>query len=166
MRLRLKRPALALVPSFIAMREACTTAGESPWAGREPLAHDDPYAYAALLNDRAAGRNLPEDWVPADTFWIVNEDEVVGQCDVRHRLTAQLRTVGGHIGYLVHPAHRGRGIATFALRECLAVAARLGIAEALLTCDNANIASIRVIEKCGGRRISDTSRRRYVIPTH
>ncbi len=164
-RLRLERPAAEFAASFAAMRDACVAAGEDPWPDHKVIAHDDVIGYARLLNEQAAGKNLPDGWVPADTFWILDGPEVVAECDVRHRLTPHLRDLGGHIGYVVHPLHRGRGVATFALRECLKVLAARGETEALLTCAAANAASIRVIENCGGRRIDDSStgRRRYVI---
>jgi predicted acetyltransferase len=78
---------------------------------------------------------------------------------------AQLEAFGGHVGYDVHPAHRNKGIATFALREALKFLGSKGVAEALITCAHDNAASIRVVEKCGGRRIEDTTRRRYAVPT-
>jgi len=148
------------------MRDACLAEGEDPWADRSQIAHTDPVAYAHMLNDWSVGENLPQGWVPNDTFWIVDGDEVLGECDVRHPLTARLRNVGGHIGYVVHPGHRGRGIATFALRACLDVLARKGESEALLTCATTNAASISVIEKCGGKRVEDSTggRLRYLIP--
>jgi len=90
---------------------------------------------------------------------------VVGECEVRHRLTPSLREFGGHIGYIVHPTHRNRGIATFALRRCLSVLADRGETEALVTCAASNSASARVIEKCCGRRIEDSAsgRQRFCI---
>ena len=61
-----------------------------------------------------------------------------------------LRTSGGHIGYDTVPSSRGRGVATEMLRQALPLARALGIVEALLTCDETNAASIRVIETHGG----------------
>lgn len=164
--LRLERPSAALAASFGAMRDACLAENDDPWADRGALAHTDPIAYAAMLHDWSVGENVPEGWVPADTFWIVEGDEVVGECDVRHPLTEQLRRVGGHVGYVVHPAYRNKGVATFALRECLRVLAAKGETDALVTCAASNAASIRVIEKCGGQRSEDSTggRRCYMIP--
>jgi predicted acetyltransferase len=156
------------------MRDAYMAAGENEWTHRgEEIAHVDPYGYSDLMNERARGRNVAEGFVRADEFWIVEAGEVVGSLGVRHELNEKLRLVSGHIGYSTHPAHRGRGIATFALRKGLDVLAGLGVAEALVTCSPENLASIRVIEKCGGRRTgdavfperSDLTRRRYLLST-
>lgn len=150
------RPNYEMISSFVRMRDAHMFIGENEWTHRgEEIAHTDPHAYVDLMNERARGRNIAEDFVRADEFWIVEDGEVVGTLTVRHELNEKLRQMGGHVGYSTHPNHRGRGIATFALRHGLDVLAGLGVTEALVTCDEENAASARVIEKCGGRRIED-----------
>ncbi|MEA2721573.1 MAG: hypothetical protein QOJ39_3437 [Candidatus Eremiobacteraeota bacterium] len=164
--LRLERPSGELADSFAAMRDAFMSVGEDLWTAQDQeIAHRDSVAYAEALRGWSEGRNLPPNRTPFDAFWIVLDDVVVGQCGVRHPLTPKLEAFGGHVGYDVHPAHRNKGIATFALREALKFLRSKGVAEALVTCAHQNTASIRVIEKCGGRRIEDTTRRRYAIPT-
>lgn len=93
---------------------------------------------------------LPAGRVSCTSFWIVEDDAVVGFLAVRHELTEALREDGGHIGYSVRPAARGRGHAGRALRLGLGHAAALGIDRVLLTCDPANAASRRTIERAGG----------------
>jgi predicted acetyltransferase len=56
----------------------------------------------------------------------------------------------GHIGYGVRPSARSRGLATWALQSVLVRAPALGLRKVLLTCDDSNPASARVIEKTGG----------------
>lgn len=97
-----------------------------------------------------AGIGLPTDRVPA-TFLIAEVgDAVAGRVSIRHQLNQWLWQHGGHIGYGVVPAMRRRGLATDMLRQSLIVARALGVSRALLTCDDNNAASIRVIESCGG----------------
>ena len=142
------------------MRDAHLAIGENEWNIRgEEIAHTDPHGYVELMNDRAQGANIAEGFVRADEFWIVESDEVVGSLSVRRELTEQLRGLGGHVGYSTHPGHRRRGIATFALQSGLEILASLGIIEALVTSRADNIASIGVIEKCGGRRMRMPSSR-------
>lgn len=88
--------------------------------------------------------------VPATEFWAVWNGQYAGRIAVRHELTDALRIMGGHIGYDVRPRFRGMGIASLMLEEALPVARRLGLDRVLLTCDDTNAASIRVIEKNGG----------------
>lgn len=66
----------------------------------------------------------------------------LGRLAIRHRLTLQLREVGGHIGYHVRPSARRYGHATAMGRAALPVARNLGIESALLTCDITNVASL------------------------
>jgi predicted acetyltransferase len=69
---------------------------------------------------------------------------------LRHALNDDLRRNGGHVGYAVRPAHRRRGYATEILRQSLVVLRALGVERVLVTCDDDNIGSATVIERCGG----------------
>lgn len=93
---------------------------------------------------------FPEGVVPSTILWWVDGDTYLGRLAIRHRLTPWLRDFGGHIGYVVRPAARKRGHGTAMLAAALAVAAELGIDPALVTCDDTNIASRKVIEANGG----------------
>ena len=163
-RLTLKRVSADFADAFVVMRDAFTAAGENEWNGGAVIAHTDPAGYLETLRSWSEGKNLPPNWCPAECYLIFSKDSVIGQLDVRHPLTEHLTQYGGNIGYNVHPGYRNRGIATWALRAALEMLAANGVTEALLTCGHDNAASIRVIEKCGGRRIGDSTRRRYVIP--
>ena len=66
------------------------------------------------------------------------------------RLTWCRAQWGGHIGYAVRPAFRRRGFATEILRQSLEITESLGIRRVLVTCNAVNVASARVIERCGG----------------
>ena len=89
--------------------------------------------------------------VPATFLFAFLGERIVGRTSIRHRLNARLERVGGHIGYAVVPEFRGRGFATLILRQSLDIARdRLGLHRVLVTCDEDNAASIRVIEKNGG----------------
>lgn len=84
-------------------------------------------------------------------FWIVDDGALVGHLALRHALNEFLYELGGHIGYSVRPAARGRGIAKEALKLGLAEAAALDIAPVLVCCAQTNGASRAVIEACGGQ---------------
>lgn len=89
--------------------------------------------------------------VPQTTFWIMAGDRVAGMLRMRHYLNDALRISGGHIGYYVSPGARRRGIATRALGLALEALASRGERRIMLTTDPGNVASIRVIERHGGR---------------
>lgn len=106
--------------------------------------------YRRRLDEQRRGIVPADGWVPA-TFLVADVGgRLVGRVSVRHELNERLAHDGGHIGYGVLAAHRGRGYATEMLRQSLVVARAVGVDRALLTCDADNAASVRVIERCGG----------------
>jgi len=93
---------------------------------------------------------MPTGYVSA-TFLVAEIDgQIVGRVSIRHALNEYLERRGGHIGYGVRPDFRGRGYASAILLRALGFIGTLGIEKVLVTCDDANAASARVIEKCGG----------------
>jgi predicted acetyltransferase len=107
--------------------------------------------YLDVLADRARGVGLPPGHVPSTFLFAFDRDRIVGRVSIRHRLNDLLLQIGGHIGYTVVPEFRRRGYATAMLRQSVAFAnLTLGLDRVLLTCDDDNVASIRVIEKNGG----------------
>ena len=83
---------------------------------------------------------------------------------MRHLLNEVLLRSGGHIGYYVRPAARGRGAASEMLRLALAKARSMGIERVLLTAYASNAASCRVIEKNGGVMQDETSHPETALP--
>jgi predicted acetyltransferase len=106
--------------------------------------------YIEVVNGWPEGKNLPERFVP-NTFLVAFADQkIVGRVSLRHQLTEYLENFGGHIGYGVIPSERNRGYATMMLKGVLPLALKLGIERVLVTCDEDNHSSMRVIEKSGG----------------
>lgn len=135
--------------------EYCREFKEAGSAGIRSVHDPDQYAQWGptlfqKLEDNRLGRNLPEGYVPATTFWLVEDGEVIGVSNLRHRLTDSLLQIGGHIGYAIRPSRWGKGYGTLQLKLVLTEAAKLGIKRALVTCDEDNIGSARVMEKNGG----------------
>jgi len=103
-----------------------------------------------VLSAWARGEQLPQGWVPSTTWFLFRGEAIVAVANLRHRLCPALVRCGGHVGYSVVPGERGRGLATFLLEAVKRHARAMGHARLLLTCDEQNHASSRVIEKCGG----------------
>ena len=108
----------------------------------------------------------PPGWVPCTTLWWVEDEEFLARVTIRHELVGSLLTLGGHIGYWVRPSARRRHIGTRAFLACLPYAHELGIDPVLVTCDEDNLGSRRIIEAGGGRFENVIGiKRRYWVST-
>jgi GNAT superfamily N-acetyltransferase len=106
--------------------------------------------YLQILGDEATGTDLKEGRVPATFLIAEHEGNLVGRSSIRHELNAHLLNIGGHIGYGVRPQFRNRGFATEILKQSLTYIHGHGVTDVLVTCDDDNLGSIRVIESQGG----------------
>jgi predicted acetyltransferase len=163
----LRESFLAAVDEFHADQDYPT-----PWfvTDVDPAARESAEAFESyvrrVLDERREEHARATGWVPMTTLWWAEDGVFLARLAIRHRLTPALAQVGGHIGYDVRPSARRRGHATALLAAALPVARALGIEEALLTCDETNTGSRRVIEANGGRFDGgDGVKRRYWVPT-
>jgi predicted acetyltransferase len=168
-RLVLRPPLLADEDQFRRAHRAMGPEGFTFGLGYDEGAPFDEYV--RLVGRRREGDELLPRWVP-NTFLVADVGGVlVGRTSIRHELNDFLAREGGHIGYGVVPGQRRRGYATEILRQSLVIAHDLGIERALLTCDDDNVGSATVIERCGGvfeRHVvgeSGSKMRRYWIAT-
>ncbi|WP_109484898.1 GNAT family N-acetyltransferase [Occallatibacter savannae] len=89
--------------------------------------------------------------VPTYSFWMLsqNSGQEFGQINLRIGSTRHLEQYAGHIGYGVHPAHRGHHYAARSVALLLPLALRHGIDPVWITCDPENVASRRSLEIAG-----------------
>jgi predicted acetyltransferase len=121
-----------------------------PWYIGGDLAEVERDFGAFVAKKLAEATRRTAELVPSTQLWAIHEEQFVGRISIRHELTESLRREGGHIGYDTVPSFRGRGVATEMLRLALPVARTIGLREVLVTCNETNAASIRVIERNGG----------------
>lgn len=90
--------------------------------------------------------------VPASRFWLIGAgNRYLGDVDVRHHLNEALGCYGGHIGYNIRPSERRKGYGKLICRLGIEEARKLGIGDILITCDDDNIGSCKIIEANGGQ---------------
>ncbi len=111
---------------------------------------NDAETYIQKIQQYEHEAGLEKGMVPASIFWLIDEEEFVGHVSIRHELNDFLKRVGGHIGYAIRPSAHRKGYGSNILKLALPHAKTLGIKEALVTCDEINIASRKIIEKNGG----------------
>ena len=117
------------------------------------------------LQDWKQGKQLPKGWVPCSTLYLVREDgTIVGKCSLRHELNDFLRNIGGHIGYIIRPDERQKGYGAAILKLTLKKAKELGLEQVLVTCDDDNTASIKIIEKNGGMLEDTYQENEKIVP--
>ena len=99
------------------------------------------------LKKRSCEDTVPKGLVPSSTYLAVREKDnyIVGMIDIRHYLNEYLTQVGGHIGYGVRKTERNKGYAKQMLKLALEKCKELKIKKVLITCDEDNIASEKVI---------------------
>ena len=99
------------------------------------------------LKKRSCENTVPKGLVPSSTYLAVREKDnyIVGMIDIRHYLNEYLTQVGGNIGYGIRKTERNKGYAKQMLKLALEKCKDLKIKKVLITCDEDNIASEKVI---------------------
>lgn len=147
--LTLVEPSLAYKnPCLDAVREFHAAGEYSVDAEQLGAKFEELVAGLAAAKDPA---NTPPGELPYEDFWLMDGDEWIGKLTLRTTINARYLHAGGHIGYEIRPSKRRHGYGTTLLRMGLEIARERGLHRVLLTCDETNIASRKVIEKNGGQ---------------
>lgn len=86
-------------------------------------------AYLARVDEFKRGIKLPDGYVESTTFWLIHNEALVGVANLRHRLNAQIKHIGGHIGLGIRPSYRGNGLSVLLLSLVLLEAKKRSIGE-------------------------------------
>lgn len=147
--LRLVKPSYKYKKSFLkALKEFGTEDISGIFA--TDLAMKNFSEYLERINKDEKGIDLPKNFVPSTTYWLIDNTTYIGGVSFRHRLTPRLKKYGGHIGYSIRPSKREKGYGKQMLALTLRRVKKNGLKKVLITCDNDNIASQKIIKANGG----------------
>lgn len=96
------------------------------------------------------GVDLDSRYVPQTLYWLYVDDKPVGIGKIRDYLNENLKKEGGHIGYSIRPSKRGNGYGNIMLKELIKKAKGKHIDRILVTCEDYNTPSRRIIENNKG----------------
>ena len=102
------------------------------------------------ISSATASDRIPLNRVRAEFLAAEVDGELVGRVSVRFALNDWLAREGGHIGYGVLFDFRRKGYATEMLGQAIDLAHNEGVGPLLIVCDDDNLGSATVIERCGG----------------
>jgi predicted acetyltransferase len=138
-----------------ALREGFRRGAPEPLSERRLRQIEADFAgYVLAITDQRGSIRLPTGQivpkVPFSVHWLVEDDEFIGEAQIRHRLNEYLIREGGHVGYGIRPSRRRQGYGRLILALALEACRRLDIRRVLVTCLEDNVASARIIEANGG----------------
>lgn len=109
-------------------------------------AHFDEYLQ--MIHEKETDPNDGD--VPQTEYWLIVDGQYTGTLNLRHHLNDSLRQWGGNIGYRIRPTARRKGYGLLQCQLGLEKARELGLDQVLITCNDDNVASYRIIEAVGG----------------
>ncbi|OAB38358.1 GNAT family N-acetyltransferase [Paenibacillus glacialis] len=125
--------------------------GENGFVNSLYTTSEDMFSEKILrCHDMARGINLESYLVPQTIYWLYIDGYPSGYGKLRHYLNDKLLERGGHIGYVIRPSCRNKGYGILILRELLSKASEMKIENVLLTCDEVNMPSRKIIEANSG----------------
>lgn len=108
-------------------------------------------SYIKTCEQYSMGENLKPGYVASTEYWLVDVDmNIIGTSDLRHSLTDGLKLIGGNIGYSISPSFRKKGYGKLILKLSIEKARLLGLEKVLVTTNEDNIASEKIIIANGG----------------
>lgn len=144
--MHLERPSIKWRDEHIAYITEWGSGKLSPSSFR--FTQDTPYEqYLKQLTRLESGQHTG---IPTSNYFLVENGRIFGMVTIRYKLNDYLRQVDGHIGYSIRPSERGKGYATQLLAETLKITDLLKISTVLVTCNEDNIASAKVMLNNGG----------------
>lgn len=148
--IKLIKPTAELKNEYLDMLKDWKDNNEKPTPWTLKLDTSDFSEMIEKLEGFSKGIGLKEGHVEHSTYWLVENNVVIGAANIRHRLNHYLLKYDGHIGGGIRPSCRGKGYGSVMLSLALDITRKMGMKRALITCNKDNIVSEKTIVKNGG----------------
>ena len=123
----------------------------APWFLEKPFNNREDFAEFIQMLDNCENANVDKKYYSTSSYFVVNENgRLIGATSLRHYLTVEGYNTWGHIGYGIRPSERRKGYAVQMLKMMLEEAKAKKMHKVLVASHTSNIASVKVIEGCGG----------------
>jgi predicted acetyltransferase len=96
------------------------------------------------------GENIPEGMPRTYTYWCIEQENFIGEIQLRPYLTEEQAKQWGHIAFSVRYSEWKKGYGTKLLKEALDKLQEFDVKDIYIACHRTNQGSIRVIEKNNG----------------
>lgn len=154
MEIKLIKPTMEYAEDIMKYKQEFLEAGES-LAGCGNLRQcDTAKEWIDTINLLESESTCPKDMVTSNTYIAVrlSDNKILGVIDFRHKIENHpiLSLWGGNIGYSVRIDERKKGYAKEMLKQNLKNCKEYGLDKVLITCDDYNVGSRKVITSNGG----------------
>lgn len=96
--------------------------------------------------------NLPNNVIPTNTYWVMNEEQPIGYATLKHRIDENIP--GGNFGCCLKKDYQNKGIGSIVSKQLSEIAYYdLNITEVIYTSKNENIQSQKSLENIGAELI-------------
>lgn len=150
----LKRPSKDYLESIQQYKNIFNEREENLAGGAFLNAYDNLTEWLEFVTKLENKETTPPHLTPAYAYILIDTttNKVIGMCDFRLKLCNDyLRQYGGNIGYSIHPDYRQKGYGTLQLKLLLNKIKSLGFSKILVTCDDDNAGSRKIIENNNGQ---------------
>ncbi len=122
---------------------------ENPTGGFSKIESLDDYIRFAS-GETTDGHHVSLGLVPLTEYWLVQDGRYLGTIQIRHKPQGRVEGFESHIYYHIIPTQRAKGYGKAILRLGLLKAKEIGLRQILLVVNEKNLASIAIIQNCGG----------------
>ena len=129
------------------------------------MSYEEYKKWLIVQDDYHLGKNLPQGWIPATTYFLYDNNIPVGIGRIRHETSEYLQKIvgAGEIGYGISKLYRSKGYGNILFKELLKKCIDFGYEKITLFPHKNNEATIRIMLKNGGKIIGNFKEDKLII---